>query len=405
MGTLKYILRIFWWVLGVGIVAALFAAAFWPQTMEVETSVVSRGPLEELVREDGMTRVRERYTVSSPVAGRLLRINLEPGDPIASGQTILATVEPVDPAMLDSRQRAEAEARVAAAQSAMHRTEAAIEKAQVELVRAESKLKRAAELVAANAIAKEEYEESEADSHSKRESVRMAKYDQEISSFELEQAQLAVARFQPGGSDRAQPTFEIRTPVPGVVLKVLQESSTVVGPGTPLMEIGDPGDLEIVVDVLSTDAVKIRPGATMRLEQWGGDQPLTGVVRRVEPSAFTKISALGVEEQRVFVVGDFSDVANASALGDGYRVEAGIVTWNDPDVMQVPSGALFRDKKQWAVFCAVDGVAVLRHVEAGHRSETMVEVTGGLATGERVIMYPGDLLTDGARIVDKNAPE
>ncbi len=402
---MKYLLRIFWWVLGLAIVAALFAAAFWPTTMEIETAEVSRGPLDELVREDGMTRVRERYTVSSPVAGRLLRINLEPGDAIASGQTILATVEPVDPAMLDSRQRAAAEARIAAAEAAVQRTEAAIAKSQIDLERAESKLKRSQELFDAKAISKEEFEEDESGAQAKRESMRMATYDQEISRFELEQARSAIAQFLPGNRDRGQAPFEIRSPVPGVVLKVLQKSSTVVGPGSPLVDVGDPHDLEIVVDVLSTDAVKIRPGSTMILEQWGGKDALKGTVRRIEPSAFTKISALGVEEQRVYVIGDFANIADTDSLGDGYRVEAGIVTWNAPDVIQVPAGALFRDKKEWAVFLAVDGIAVMRRVQIGHRSETMVEVIEGLAVGERVIMYPGDLLEDGARIIDKNAGE
>ncbi len=386
------------WLMGLGLVAGLVFAAFWPQPVPVEMVEVGHGPLEELVREDGMTRVRERYTVSSPVAGRLSRIRLEPGDQILSGQTLLASIEPADPGLLDSRQLAQAEARVAAAKAAYDRTSAGLDQAEAALQRAKEKLKRSEGLLAAGAEAPEEVEIDRTTVRIADEGHRMAAYDREIAKFELDQAEAAVRHVQAASSGPGQPPFEICSPVPGRVLKVLQESATVVMPGTPLVEIGDVRDLEVVVDVLTTDAVRIGDGTAVRLEQWGGGEPIDARVRMTEPSAFTKFSALGVEEQRVNVIADFVNPADAAALGDGYRVEAAIVTWSHPDVLQVPAGALFRQDGKWSAFRVVGGLAELVTVQTGHRSETHVEVLAGLASGDQVVLYPGETLKAGASV-------
>lgn len=392
MKRLVWILK---WLIGLGLVAGLAVAAFLPQPTGVEVAAVSRGPLEETVREDGMTRVRERYTVSSPVAGRLARIRLKPGDRVSSGQTVLAWIEPSDPSLLDSRQLAQSEARVAAAEAAMERADAAWTLAEAGFRRASEKLNRSEELFRNRAISIEELEVDRSAATIAREAQRMAGYDQEVARFELEQYRAAVKHVQAGTSGPVQPPFEIRSPVPGVVLRVLQESATVVAPGTPLLEVGEISDLEIVADVLSTDAVRIQPGSQLRLEQWGGSHPLPARVIKVEPSAFTRISALGVEEQRVNVIAELERPEETTALGDGYRVEAVIVTWNHPDVLQVPSGALFREQGKWSVFRVVDEVTELVAVEIGHRGETTVEVLSGLQEGERVLLYPGDLMKAG----------
>lgn len=398
---MKRLVRLLFWLVGLGLVAGLVVAAFWPQPIPVETVLVGHGPLEELVREDGMTRVRERYTVSSPVAGRLARIRLEPGDEIVSGRTLLASIEPADPGLLDSRQLAQAEARVAAAKAAHDRTSAGLDQAEAALQRAREKLKRSEGLLAAGAEAPEEVEIDRTGVRMADEAHRMAAYDREIARFELDQAEAAVRHVQAAGNGPGQPPFEINSPVPGRVLKVLQESATVVVPGTPLVEIGDLRDLEVVIDVLTTDAVRIGDRATIRLEQWGGGAPINARVRMIEPSAFTKFSALGVEEQRVNVLADFANPAEAAALGDGYRVEAAIVTWSQPDVLQVPAGALFRQDGKWSAFRIVDGVAERVEVGTGHRSETHVEVLSGLQAGDEVVLYPSDMLKPGARVVVK----
>lgn len=394
-------LRWLGWLTGAGLLAGLVAAAFWPQATPVELAPLVRGPLEETVREDGRTRVRERYTVSSPVAGRLARIRLKPGDRISTGQTLVASIEPSEPGLLDARQLAQAQARVSAAAAARERVEAAVVQAGLNRDRAKEKSERSETLFRDRAISAEEVEVDRNEFRGAEESLRMANYDREIARFELEQAEAAVRHVQSGSADALQPAFEIRAPVPGVVLRVLQESATVVSPGTPLVEIGDVRDLEIVADVLSTDAVRIAPGAPVRFDQWGGELPLPGRVRMVEPSAFTKISALGVEEQRVNVITDFADPAAGAALGDGFRVEAVIVTWSHPDVLQVPAGALFREQGHWAAFRVVDGRTELALVKTGHRSETMVEVLGGLDASDLVVLYPGDSMMPGAMVVPR----
>jgi HlyD family secretion protein len=381
------------------LVAAGLIYAFWPAPVEVDVEPVTRGPMQVTVDEDGQTRIRERYVVASPLAGRLRRIDLKEGDPVEDDVTVLAVIEPVDPSLLDARAEAEAQARVKLA-------EAAVERAKANLARAEAMKQHEADRLEdirnaheRKAASDRELEAVVTEASMAASEALAAAFTLDVSKFELEQARSALIRTRREGPS-VEP-LEIRSPITGRVLRVPQESEAVVTPGQPLIELGDPNDLEVIVDVLSPDAVNIKPGATVLLEHWGGEGPLHARVRLVEPSGFTKISALGVEEQRVNVIADFVDQQEASAIGDGYRVEARIVVWDRPDppgVVRVPAGALFRRGEGWAVFVMSDGRAELRDVHVDKHNGHVAEVIDGLTEGDHVIMYPSDRVSDGARV-------
>jgi HlyD family secretion protein len=292
------------------------------------------------VNEDGITRVRERYQVSSPVAGQLLRIELRSGDAIKAGETLLATLRPTDPSLLDEREVAQTEAVASAANAAMERAEAKRSQVRVTADLAEIQVGRVRKLRESNSVAQDELDSTEAIYKARMEELRVASFEMEIAKFEYEQAQAALGLVKSKNVE-VKKNFEIRSPITGSVLKLFEESATVVQAGDRLLEVGDPNDLEIVVDVLSTDAVKIQLGAPLRLVHWGGSQAIAAQVRVVEPAAFTKMSALGVEEQRVNVIADFlgDPQVRKGGLGDGYRIEAEIVIWDEENVLQVPSGA------------------------------------------------------------------
>ncbi|MEQ8787807.1 MAG: HlyD family efflux transporter periplasmic adaptor subunit [Pirellulaceae bacterium] len=383
--------------------AAVLGYAFWPKPIAVDLAEVTRGPLRVSVDEDGKTRIRDRYIVSAPLAGRLARIQLDSGDPIEAGKTLLAVIEPGDPELLDAREVAQAEARVKAAEVAHSQAAPMLEKARAELDFAESNLARVQRLAADSALASGELDEAKRLFRTRTEEYKAARFAEEIARFELAQAQAALLRSRPDGEDVEFPwRFEIRAPITGQVLRVFQESSAVVAAGTQLIEVGDSRDLEVEIDVLSSDAVKITPGDAVLLEHWGGEKPLRGVVRVVEPSAFTKLSALGVEEQRVNVIVDFVDpIGKRGSLGDAYRVDARIIVWEGEDVLQVPTSALFRKGNEWAVFRDDSGVAALRTVEIGRRNPLEVEIVSGLEAGDRVIIYPSDRIEDGASVVSR----
>ncbi len=381
---MKQLGRWFIWLLLAGLFATGLVYTLWPQPVSVETVKISRGRMQVTINEDGITRVRERYQVSSPVAGQLLRIELRSGDAIRSGETLLATLQPSDPSLLDAREVAETEARASAAKSAVERAEARRSQIKVTTDLAEIQLGRARQLRETKSIAEDEFDAAEALFRARQEELRVA-------NFELE-----LGLVQPNNQEFTK-NFEIRSPISGAVLRLFEESATVVAAGTPLLEVGDPHDLEIVVDVLSSDAVKIRPGNEVRLVHWGGTQPLSASVRVVEPAAFTKISALGVEEQRVNVIGDFRSESSEfeSRLGDGYRVEAEIVVWDEENVLQVPTAALYREAAEWCVFTVQDGIAHRQVVQIGQRNQLMAEVLGGLEAGAEVVVYPSDLVAEG----------
>jgi len=384
------------------LVAAL-AYAFWPQPLPVDLAPVVRGPLEVTVDEEGKTRIKDRYVVSAPLAGRLRRIELREGDPIEAGKTLIAMIEPGDPTLLDARSLAEAEARVRAAEASLLQAGPNLERAKAALEYAQSENRRFRQLAEKNVATKTEIENSELLVRTRAEELKSAEYAIQISQFELDLARAALTYSKPNGELSAEREgVAIHSPVDGRVLHVYQKSATVVTPSTELVEVGDPANLEVEIDVLSQDAVVIGPGTQVRLEQWGGSAPLRGHVRLVEPAAFTKVSALGVEEQRVNVIVDFDDPpAQRSALGDGYRVEARILTWHSPDVLKVPSSALFRTEQNWTVYRIVDGKATLTPVEIGHNNALEAEVVNGLSEGDFVIPHPSDKLTDGQRVVKR----
>ena len=382
-------------IAGLLVVGAIVAVAVWPASMEVGVAKAEQGPLQVTIDEDGETRVRDRFVVSAPVAGRVQRIALEPGDPVVRGKTILARLLPAESPLLDARSRSELTASVEAARAAVGQAQAERNRTAEALARARSTFARQQELLNAGAISKDDLEAAETSVCTAEESQRAAAFTATRAEYEL---QLARARLQaPQSSGRS---VEIVAPVDGVILKRLRESESVVPVGEPLLEIGDPKRIEIVADLLSTDAVRVSPGTPVSIDEWGGDHPLHGRVRRVEPSGFMKVSALGVEEQRVNVIIELEDPASAARkLGDGYRVEVRVVVWREDNVLKVPTGSLFRRGDEWAVFVIEEGRARLHMVKLGQRNQSEGQITSGLSAGQVVVLHPPDTLTDGMRVV------
>jgi HlyD family secretion protein len=381
---------------GVGV---LLAIALWPKTIAVDVGTVTRGPLVVTIDDEGVTRVRNRFVVSAPVSGRVLRIELEPGDQVKKG-TVVARLQAETPPLLDARSRAEAEAAIATAHAVLGRARADEERARAAFAQAERELTRARELLKNELASRQVVDTREAEERTAREALNAATFAARAAASDLQRAE---ARLAPAAPDVPGRVVTVTAPVDGVVLKRVRESESVVPAGDPLLEIGDPRRLEIVSDLLSTDAVRVKPGARTMIEQWGGDRALDAKVRRIEPSGFTKISALGVEEQRVNVVLDFTDPAEAwTALGDAYRVEVRIVTWETADALKVPTSALFRKGEAWAVYLfGADGRARQALIELGHQTGQEAEVTNGLSEGARVILHPGDTLTEGTRVSER----
>lgn len=380
-------------------IVGLVVYALWPEAVPADFGRVTRGPLDVVVEEEGKTRIRERYVVSAPLSGRMQRITLKAGDPVYAGQTLLTTIEPGDPALLDARSLAEAEARVKAASATLEQSGPNLEQARVALEFAQSQLKRIRQQIERKVSTQEDLERVEMLVRTRSEELRAAQFAQQIAQFELELARAALPKDGQGNSIASEWKIDIRSPINGRVLRVLHESAGIVSPATELLELGDPADLEIEVDVLSSDAVRIQPGARAQLVHWGRDEPLAARVRLVEPAAFTKISALGVEEQRVNVIIDFAEPdARRQPLGDAYRVEARIVVWHGDSVLKVPGSALFRHEEQWSVFEVVDGVAHLVRVEIGHRNDVEAEILSGLKENATVILHPSDKITNGTPV-------
>ena len=376
------------------VVAAIVAMAMWPESMEVTVVRAERGPMQVTVDEDGETRVRDRFLVTAPVSGRVHRIEIEPGDPVVRGKTLLARITPAESPLLDSRTRGELQAAVEAATAADGQARAERQRAGTALDRARSTLRRQQDLMKAGAISSDALEASETELASAEDALRAAEFTERRAESEQ---QLARARLSaPSASGRSVDVF---SPVDGTVLRRMRESEGVVPVGEPLLEIGEPGRMEIVADLLSTDAVRVSPDAAVLIEQWGGGHTLHGRVRRVEPSGFMKVSALGVEEQRVNVVVDFTNPAEAARLGDGYRVEVRIVLWQEKDVLKVPVGALFRQGDGWAVFVVEEGRVRRQAVQLGQRNENEGQVTSGIEAGATLVLHPPDTLTDGMRVI------
>ncbi|MEW6666625.1 MAG: efflux RND transporter periplasmic adaptor subunit [Thermodesulfobacteriota bacterium] len=386
---------------GTAFLALLLVLAFWPKSTSVDLAPAERGKMRVTLDQEGETRVRDRFVVSAPVAGRVHRIELEPGDPVLAGRTVVAVLDPADPAPLDVRSRAEAEAGVKAAEAGLGRAEAERERAAAAEELARSDLRRMHTLAARQVISRQALESAKSQARTTEETLRAAQFSVANAGHELAMARARLLSASEGSPRGREPTV-LHSPVDGVVLKRLRESEAVVPAGEPLIELGDPRNLEIVADFLSTDAVKIRPGDPVHVERWGGESVLGGRVRRVEPSGFLKISALGVEEQRVNVIIDFEDPFEAwKRLGDGYRVEVSVITWQEENVLKVPTSGLFRRGKNWAVFVAEDGRARLHPVQIGRRNDTEAQVLTGVSEGQLVVVHPGENLKDGSRVTPR----
>ena len=376
-------------------IGGLLAVALWPTPAIVELATATRGPLVVTVDEEGVTRVRERFVVSSPVAGRVLRIELDPGDLVQRGQSVVQVRAEAAP-LLDTRARAEAQAAIESTKATLGRARAEEQRARATVAQLQRELARIRELVDSRVVSAQELDTHEAELKIAAESLNAAVFAVQAARFDLQRAE---ARLIPTNAHARDRVVTINAPVSGVVLRRIRESESMVPAGDPLLEIADPTRLEIVSDLLSTDAVRVKPGSRAIVGQWGGETELEAIVRRVEPAGFTKISALGVEEQRVNVILDFVDRSSACAtIGDAYRVETRIVVWEAQDVLKVPTSALFRDGSQWTVYRIADQRARRTVVSTGHQTGQEAEITIGLSVGDRVIVHPGDTLKDGARV-------
>ena len=371
---------------------------FMPQPVPVETAAVVRGPLQVTVEEEGKTRVVDHFVISAPVAGFLRRVELDVGDSVKRGQELL-TLDPLRSTVLDPRARAEAQARVTTTQAALKGAQENVVAAAADARYWEAQLARVRELHEAGTISDEELNQTEADARRTGANLRSAEFSVEVARSELQVARTTLRHSAAQQSGQPAETVAVHAPISGSVLKVLRESEGVVSRGEPLLEIGNPRLLEVEVELLSADAVRAGPGTRVILERWGGEGPLEARVRVVEPFGFTKISALGVEEQRVLVIADIvSPPEEWEKLGDGYRVETKFILWEEDEVLQVPSSALFRRSDQWAVFVVDGEFARLRNVQLGRRSGLTAQILSGVEAGELVITHPDDSIEAGVRV-------
>ncbi len=393
--------RLILWLILVGL-AGVVVMALRPRPVEVEVGVVRRGPLTVYVSEEGKTRIRNRYVVASPVGGSMQRVALKPGDTVKSGETILTRIEPGVSPLLDVRAKAEAQARVNGATAGRSRAQEALEMSRTGLKYAQTNLGRIKGTASSGILSATERDNFEREVDLKTREVRSSEFALQVANYELEQSQAALLQLEnPGGGSM----MEIKAPVSGTVLRVQQESATIVAPGTAILEIGDPGDLEVEAEILSRDAVAIQPGAVVTVEQWGGE-PAKARVRRIEPAAFTKVSALGVEEQRVLVLSDFVDQTPAlKLLGDRFRVEVRVAVWHSDDTLLVPAGALFREGSEWKTFVYDKDKAKVVTVKAGRTDGKLTEVIEGLKAGDEVLMHPPDSVADGTEVVKRAEPK
>ena len=392
--------RITFWSVLVAFLLFGLVYGLWPRAVLVDLITLDRGKLRVTIDEEGETRVRDVFTLSAPVAGRVRRIELDPGDEVIANETIIAEIEPIDPEFLDPRSTAQAEAGVEAAKAARTLAQATVQEAKAELEFAQAELERNRKLFKENTVSERTLDDAERTFKTRSAALGTARAMLQMRIFELEHARAQLMTpIDTQDQHGLCHCIPIRAPVNGRILQVLHENEGVVPAGKSLVDIGDPKALEIVVDLLSSDAVKVRAGQPVLIEEWGGEGDLEGRVRRVEPFGFTKVSALGIEEQRVNVIIDFnSPIEQWSRLGHGYQVEVKIVIWEGKDLIKLPLTALFRDNERWAVYMEEDGRAKLQYIELGRRTGLEAEIIEGLEVGDRVVAYPSDRVVNDVRI-------
>lgn len=390
--------RITWAVVVLGVVAAI-VVALRPAPMKVDATRVVSGPMRVTIDAEGKTRVHDRFVVAAPVAGRLARIELHRGDSVTR-DAVIAQIESMPMQPLDPRQLAEARARVAGAEHLRSEAEAVAEHVRADCEQARRERERAEKLIETGDVARQDFERIRNADQTCRQQLEAARSKARAAGAEVEVAKASLLAIEQAGQSGKAATVLVRAPVGGKVLRVIEESERVVMAGAPLLELSNRA-LEVVVDVLSTDAVHIQPGMPALIEGWGGERAFQARVRLTEPAAFTKISALGIEEQRVNVIADFSEAPDP--LGDGYRVEAKIVVWEKNDVLKIPVSAIFRRGERWNVFAVEADAARLRDVEIGQRNTAEVEVLSGLKEGDEIIIHPSNQLSEGMRVTVGNA--
>ncbi len=393
------------WPIGLGLLLlAGLVFALWPRAIAVDIATLAEGPMAVTIEDDGVTRVKEVYLLSAPISGKMLRIEPRAGDFIEAQKTVIATIEPADPAFLDARAERELEFTVSAAKAARETAAANARGREADLKLARQERERVQQLFAKNVVAKARVDAATASVDALEAAVATARAALRQREFEVKTAEAALIV----PTDAAKPKsarrccFAIRAPITGQILRVIQENETVIQAGQPLVEVGDPSDLEIVVDLLSTDAVKVSDGDAVLITRWGGEGALNARVRRVEPFGFMKISSLGIEEQRVNVIIDLTDPHDRwRRLGHGYQIDAAIVRWQSDKALQVPIGALFRQGADWAVFRVDGGRARVTKVKVGHMNDRTAQILEGLKPGDQVVSHPGERVADGAAVVGR----
>ncbi|OQW99244.1 MAG: hypothetical protein BWK74_02665 [Desulfobacteraceae bacterium A6] len=374
------------------------AYGFIPDVEDVDLVDVSRGLLRVAIEEEGRTRLKERFVITAPTAGYVRRITAKVGETVKKGETI-AVLEPMRSQALDPRSRAETEAMVSTAKASFEAAQEKERASAADVGYLEKKLERFTNLHLRGYVAKDLLDQAESEAKKAQAVRNSAKAAADAARFELERARTTLRNFSADKRAGNNGIVYVYSPVDGSIFKIHHESEGAVGAGEPLIDIGNRKNLEVLAEVLSSDAVKIKKGTAVLFKRWGGDEPLAGTVRVVEPAGFTKVSSLGVEEQRVLVIADITSPPDAwSVLGDGYRLEAHFVIWEGKDVLQVPASALFRSGKDWAVFVYDKGKARLRKVEVGQRNGLTAEIISGIKAKDRVIAHPGDSISDGTRI-------
>ncbi len=381
------------------LIATALVYGFLPKPIAVETVAVSRGLLQVVIEEEGKTRLKDRFEISAPVAGSLCRLNWKVGDPVKAGQQ-LCEITPLKSVLLDLRSKAEAEDRVAAAKASLRSAKARIMADTASAEFAQSEYHRIKQIYDKKLISRSALERAESEQHRADATLESSRFSAETARYSLAEARNALSQFATPGKEISGERVIIHSPVDGQILAIYKESEGTVSAGQVLMEVGNAAALEVMVEVLSADAVRIQVGMAVEFERWGGEQPLTGQVRVIEPIGFTKVSALGVEEQRVRVIVDItSSIEQWARLGDGYRVDTKFILWQNDDVLQIPENALFRYEKGWAVFVAgEDNRAELRTVQPGKRSGLYAQILSGLNAEKNVVTHPDELIEDGRQI-------